>query len=52
MMARWVMRSDLTLSGGLNQVQEVLAGRRALSMATVRRLHVQPGIAQEGLTGT
>ena len=37
--------------GGLNRVYEVLAGKRPLSMAMVRRLHQQLGIPAESLIG-
>ena len=37
--------------GGLNRVYEVLAGRRPLTMAMVRRLHTQLGIPAESLIG-
>lgn len=35
--------------GGLNRVYEVLAGRRSLTMAMMRRLYSQLGIAAETL---
>ena len=38
--------------GGLNRVYEVLAGRRPLTMAMVRRLHTQLGISADTLIGT
>ena len=38
--------------GGLNRVYEVLAGRRPLTMAMVRRLHAQLGISADTLIGT
>ena len=38
--------------GGLNRVYEVLAGRRPLTLAMVRRLHNQLGIPAESLIGT
>lgn len=38
--------------GGLNRVYEVLAGRRPLTLAMVRRLHAQLGIPAESLIGT
>ena len=37
--------------GRLNRVYEVLAGRRPLTMAMVRRLHKQLQIPAEGLLG-
>ena len=37
--------------GGLNRVYEVLAGKRPLTMAMVRRLHQQLGIPAESLIG-
>ena len=37
--------------GGLNRVYEVLARRRPLTMAMVRRLHTQLGIPAESLIG-
>jgi HTH-type transcriptional regulator/antitoxin HigA len=37
--------------GRLNRVYEVLAGRRSLIMAMVRRLHAQLGIRAESLIG-
>lgn len=37
--------------GGLNRVYEVLAGRRPLTLAMVRRLHAQLGIPAESLIG-
>jgi HTH-type transcriptional regulator/antitoxin HigA len=38
--------------GGLNRVYEVLAGRRPLTMAMVRRLHSQLGISADTLIGS
>ena len=37
--------------GRLNRVYEVLAGRRPLTLAMVRRLHAQLGIPAESLIG-
>jgi HTH-type transcriptional regulator / antitoxin HigA len=37
--------------GGLNRVYEVLAGRRPLTLAMMRRLHAQLGIPAESLLG-
>ena len=37
--------------GRLNRVYEVLAGKRPLTMAMVRRLHAQLGIPAESLIG-
>lgn len=37
--------------GGLNRVYEVLAGRRPLTLAMVRRLHRDLGIPAESLIG-
>jgi HTH-type transcriptional regulator/antitoxin HigA len=37
--------------GRLNRVYEVLAGRRPLTLAMVRRLHTQLGIPAESLLG-
>jgi antitoxin component HigA of HigAB toxin-antitoxin module len=43
--AGMVLPSNLAESGGSNRVQEMLAGRQALTVVTLRRLLVQLGIA-------
>jgi antitoxin component HigA of HigAB toxin-antitoxin module len=41
-----VLPSNLAESGGSNRVQEMLAGRQALTVVMLRRLLAQLGIAQ------
>jgi len=46
-------RKDLeTLLGGRGRVSEILAGKRRLSLAMIRRLHHRLGIPLESLIGT